>query len=69
MAVMAGDNQGSGKWLADYVDHCPRGRMIDEGINWSLIWVEDIRSASIGTDHRHSAFLGHSFGGMSNVAL
>jgi hypothetical protein len=49
MAAMAGDNQGSGKWLADYIDHCPRGRVIDEGIGWSLIWVEDIRGASTGT--------------------
>jgi hypothetical protein len=65
---MAGDNQGSDKSLADYVDHCPRGRVIDEGIGWSLIWVEDIRSASIGTAQSHNAHLGHSFGGISNVA-
>src|SRR5579859_1278722 len=69
MAAMAGDNQGSGKWLADYIDHCRRGRVIDEGIGWSLIWVEDIRGASTRTGQSHNAHLGHSFGGISNVAL
>jgi len=33
MAVVVGDNQGSGEWLAEYVDRCPRGMMTDEGMN------------------------------------
>jgi hypothetical protein len=32
MEVVAGDNQGSGKWLADYAGHYPRGMMNDESM-------------------------------------
>jgi hypothetical protein len=32
MEEVVGDNQGSGEWLADYADHCPRGMMNNESM-------------------------------------
>jgi len=32
MEEVVGDNQGWGKWLADYADHCPREMMNNDSI-------------------------------------